>query len=131
MKNSKTMKTKKDVPFIYRHKFATMLGLSILATFLLVFVSMSMYNNSGAAQLDLSRPGYKSVRDKAVKNDEDFQSYSNTGVVNQKTISEFQALFSKQTNRIKSVDAFGGDPLSPEALGIGNVTNPDSESVAQ
>lgn len=131
MNKNKLTKTESDVSFINRHKFVVMLGLSIIATFFLVFVSMAMYNSSGAAQLDLSRPGYKSVRDKAVKNDDDFQSYPSTGEINQKTISEFQLLFTKQTNKIKSVDAFGGDPLSPEALGIGTLTVPDSDSNTQ
>jgi len=128
----KSTNTKKEVKisFINRHKFATMLGMSVFATSLLVFISMSMYNSSGAAQLDLSRPGYISVRNKAVKNDEDFQGFSSIGDINQKTISEFQALFTKQANKIKSVDAFGGDPLSPESLGIG-VTPSDSSDTNQ
>lgn len=108
--------------FLGHHRFAVMLTSSVLITALLVIVSLSMYDNSGAAQLDLSRPGYKSVRDKAVKNDDDFKSYPSTGEINQKTISEFQSLFTKQTSKIKSVDAFGGDPLSPDSLGIGAIT---------
>lgn len=107
--------------FLGRNQFIIMLIMSVSVAIIMVVISMLIYNNSGAAQLDLSRPGYVSVRDKAVKNDDNFQSYSGSGEINQTTISEFQILFSKQAKKIKSVDAFGGDPLSPEALGLGTV----------
>lgn len=119
MNNTKKNKTR--VSFVGRHRFMLMVLMSVFITAVLVSVSMSMYNSSGAAQLDLSRPGYISVRDKAVKNDSDFQAYSNTGEINQKTISEFKALFIKQAVQVKSVDAFGGDPLSSDSLGFSAV----------
>ena len=105
-----------------KHRFFLMIVVSFFITFVLVFVSLAMYNSSGAAQLDLSRPGYVSVRSQAVTNDADFQNYSTTGEINQSTISEFQLLFIKQASKAKSIDAFGGDPLSPDSLGIGTVT---------
>lgn len=115
---------KKGNNFIFSgNKFIIMIMLAVLITSFLVFVSLSMYRESGAIQLDLSRPGYVSVRDKAVKNDDDFQNYSGTGEINQASISEFQALFTKQAKKVKLVDAFGGDPLSPASLGVGEDTS--------
>ena len=119
-----TGKTKLDgknkaVLFLARHQFATMITAAVFITVALVSLSLSMYRSSGAIQLDLSRPGYVNVRDKAAKSDVDFQNYSSTGEINQASISEFQVLFVKQSKKVKSVDAFGGDPLSPASLGIG------------
>lgn len=101
-----------------RNNFLVMISGAVVITGLVVVVSMSMYNSSGAAQLDLSRPGYVSVRDKAVKNDSDFQTFSSSGEINEKIISEFKISFAKQALKVKLVDAFGGDPLSPVSLGI-------------
>ena len=101
-----------------RSRFLLLIISSILISFILVVISMTMYNSSGAAQLDLSRPGYQGVRDQVVKSDSDFQNYTSAGPINQTTIDEFQALYDGQAKKIKSVNAFGNDPLSPEALGI-------------
>ena len=106
-----------------KRRFLLFIVLSILIAFILVVVSMSMYNSSGAAQLDLSRPGYVSVRAQAVTNDEDFKNYTITGPINQGPISEFQSLYASQAQKAKAVDAFGGDPLNPDALGISSTSN--------
>jgi hypothetical protein len=103
-------------PFMRRHRFLILISLSIFIVMVLVWVSMGIYNSSGAAQLDLSRPGYKSVRSQSINNDNDFQSYSSTGSISEKSISEFNKLYSEQAQKAKAVDAFGGDPLSLDAL---------------
>jgi len=82
---------------------------------------MIMYNSSGAAQLDLSRPGYVDVRSQVVVNEGDFQSYSSTGAINKDSINDFKSLYDKQAQKVKAADAFGGDPLSSDALGIGTL----------
>ena len=104
-------------------RFLLFIAASIVTAFSLVLISMYMYNNSGAAQLDLSRPGYVSVRSQAITDSGDFKNYSNIGAINQSTIDEFQALYAAQAEKTKAVDAFGGDPLSPDALGISAKSN--------
>jgi len=101
-----------------KHRFLILIASSILISFVLVVISMALYNSSGAAQLDLSRPGYVSVRSKAVTNDSDFENYSSTGSINQKVISEFKVLYTKQATKTKAADAFGGDPLNFASLGL-------------
>jgi len=77
---------------------------------------MALYTSSGAAQLDLSRPGYSAVTSQAVKNDNDFENYANYGDLDKNSINEFRALYSRQSTKAKAVDAFSGDPLDPNAL---------------
>jgi len=101
-----------------KHRFLILITASILISFVLVAISMALYNSSGAAQLDLSRPGYVSIRSQAVTNDNDFENYASTGAINQKAISEFKILYSKQATKTKAVDAFGGDPLNFASLGL-------------
>jgi hypothetical protein len=50
-----------------QHKFFVLIaGVILLSTFL-VSVALSLYNSSGAAQLDLSRPGFQEVRKQATR----------------------------------------------------------------
>ena len=116
------VKIDKELTFQEKHQFSLMIILAILVSSVLVAISMTMYYSSGAAQLDLSRSGYKDVRAK-VKSANDFQDYSDSGAINQTTINEFKTLYNKQIKDIKSVDAFGGDPLKSEALGMGATAN--------
>jgi len=107
-----------EYSFIEKHSFFIFIALSTFIAAFVVVVSMIMYNGSGAAQLDLSRPGYVSVRSQAKTDSTDFQNYSSTGKIEKSDINEFKTLYDKQAQRVKVVDAFGGDPLSPEALNI-------------
>lgn len=126
MNDSQLITPVEDVSFRDKHRFTLLILVAILVTFVLVLISMAIYYSSGAAQLDLSRPGYKGVRAQVVTNDSDFQNYSSTGPINQNTISEFTTLYNKQAQKTKAVDAFGGDPLSPDSLGIGDVSEQSS-----
>lgn len=106
-----------------KRRFVFMISCSIVLSLILVFVSMVIYSSSGAAQLDLSRPGYMEVRSQAVTGSSDLKYYSDTGVVDQSTIDEFKALFDTQAKKINAVDAFGSDPLSDSALGVDPAKN--------
>lgn len=117
MNESQTSQAIETPSFRGRHRFGLMIILAIFIASILVAVSMALYNSSGAAQLDLSRPGYNDVR-KKVENSDGFQNYPNSGVLNTTVVTEFKSLFDQKAKTIESVDAFGGDPLSPNSLGI-------------
>lgn len=105
--------------FWSEHRFLLLLAISILIALGLVTISMTLYTSSGAAQLDLSRPGYRAVTSQAVTTDPSFEDYSAFGSLDEKSINEFRTLYDKQATRAKAIDAFSGDPLDPESLGIG------------
>lgn len=109
---------KNELSFRDRHTFLIFISISIFLSIALVSISMAMYNGSGAAQLDLSRPGYVSVRSQATANDNSLKSFSSFGGLDQKDIDYFQEIFSKQAEKVTSIEAFSGDPLSPASLGI-------------
>lgn len=105
-----------DEPNIWaRHRLGLLLGATMIVAIVLTFVSMTLYNVSGAAQLDLSRPGYQSVSGQ-VDTEVIIDSYSSSGSVNKQTIQEFLTFYDKQAEKAKAVDAFNGDPLNPELL---------------
>lgn len=101
-----------------RHRLSLLLIITVVIALTLTTISVTIYNISGAAQLDLSRPGYLSVSSQAEKTD-DIDGYSATGSVNKQTIDDFLKQYDEQIQKAKSVDAFGGDPLNPAVLEFG------------
>lgn len=106
-----------------RHRFAVMIVGSIIIALALVSVALALYSSSGAAQLDLSRPGYVSVREKITQT-EQFEGFSASGAVNAEALEQFRKIYDEQAKAATSVDSFGGDILSDQALSI---DNPETE----
>lgn len=105
-----------DTPTFWgEHRLILLLIGTLLIAMVLTTVSVIIYNTSGAAQLDLSRPGYRSVSDQ-VEHDTTVGEYSASGPVTAETIQEFIQLYDEQAEKAKAVDAFNGDPLNPELL---------------
>ncbi len=101
----------------YRHKVVLLVSGSIMVALLLVMVSLALYASSGTAQLDLSRPGFKSVQSQLDKSDS-FEGFSADGPVNKQVIDDFERLYQKQKKTVDSTDVFSGSALEPQALGI-------------
>ena len=107
-----------DTGYWGQHRFLLLVGISVTIALVLVAISMTLYATSGAAQLDLSRPGYKSIINQAVSTDGSFGNYSSVGKLDQASINEFKTIYDKQSTQAKAVDAFSGDPLDPDLLEI-------------
>lgn len=104
--------------FFAQHRLAILLVATILIAVFFTTISVTLYTISGAAQLDLSRPGYQSVSSKVEKSD-NTEAYSSSGSVNGETVKEFLKVYDKEVSKAKNVDAFNGDPLNPEVLEFG------------
>lgn len=100
-----------------RHRFMVLIGLTIMISLFLVGVALALYASSGAAQLDLSRPGYTSVRDKVERTDS-FEGFSASGTVDKDTLDEFRKLYDAQAEKATNFNSFGGDVMSDKALSI-------------
>lgn len=99
-------------------RFIILIGGSIAIAVTLVFISISLYFSSGTAQVDLSRPGYQSVRDQT-PDEAPYKGFSSSGAVTEKTLDEFDKLYQERSKNAKAVDnAFSGDVLSDAALSI-------------
>ncbi len=100
-----------------KHKFMVLVGFTIIIALFLVMVSLRLYSSSGAAQLDLSRPGYKSVREQAGR-PVDFTSFPSTGQLNKEALDSFRSLYDEQVKEATAVDSYGGDVMSDATLGL-------------
>lgn len=103
--------------FFAEHRFLFLVFGSVVIAVLLVMVSLSLYVSSGAAQLDLSRPGYQAIREQ-VTEDDSFKGYDADGPLDKKALDQFQSLYDEKLKEAQSIDAFGNDVLSPESLQI-------------
>lgn len=101
-----------------QHRFMLLIIATIAAAIVLTSISLAIYNLSGAAQLDLSRPGYQAVSDQ-VEDTNEVSEYSAIGPVNKQTVDEFLKLYDEQAAKTRAIDAFNGDPLNPEVLEFG------------
>jgi hypothetical protein len=110
--------TDEELSFWDQHRFMLLIAGTIVVAIILVIISVVIYNVSGSAQLDLSRPGLQTVSDKVDKEDP-IDEYSASGPVNKTTVDEFTKLYDTQAAKAKAVDAFNGDPLNPEVLEFG------------
>ena len=101
------------------HQYFSMIVLVILVSLFLVYVALSLYQSSGTLQLDLSRPGYDSARQEAIKDNEVFKGYSGDGPINKDSLAEFETLYKqKAAEALINIDAFSGDALSDGALAL-------------
>ena len=99
------------------HRFLIMIGVSIVIALFLVGVALALYASSGAAQLDLSRPGYQSVR-KQVPQDDTFSGFSASGAVDKAALEQFEKLYNERSKQAIGVESFGGNGMSDESLSI-------------
>lgn len=107
----------RDMPFWRQHKFMVLVAATIAISLVLVGVAMALYSSSGAAQLDLSRPGYVTTQDKSSQPAE-FNGYDSVGDINSVTLDEFRQLYSAKVKEATGTQRFGGAVLSDENLGI-------------
>lgn len=103
--------------FWARHRFFLLIIMTVIMALALVVVSMAMYNISGAAQLDLSRPGYQSVGNQVERN-ADIEGFEASGPVTAQTLEDFLEQYDEQAAKATAIEAFNGDPLNPELLEV-------------
>lgn len=100
-----------------RRRLITMISGAIGVSLLLVGISMSLYNTSGTALLDLSVPGLQTVRTKVQASTDD-TDFSATGTIDEQTVKTFRTLYEDHTKPLLQTQAFREDPVTDKALGI-------------
>lgn len=100
---------------ISRHQLTIALTAAIIAALMLTVVSIIIYEVSGAAKLDLSRPGYEPARKQLQKPNDQLQ-FSSKGQIDQAVIKKFRALYKQQTGDINKLDGFDKKVLEDSQL---------------
>lgn len=93
-----------------RHKFLLMVGATIVTSLLLVTIALIMYASNGTEQLDLSRPGFKSIGPKAAVK-KDFNTFPSSGPIDTDAVKKFESLYDTSARKVTSAQAFQADPI--------------------
>ena len=105
-----------------RHRFLVLIGGVILISFVMVIIGMYIYNTSGAAQVDLSRPGYQSVQKEASRDTTD-DSFASTGKLDKEAFDSFDSMYAEHARQVVGVDSFDPNAIDPDTLIFGNSPN--------
>ena len=99
---------------IARHRLPFAISASVGIALLLTLISMSLYITSGTASLDLSRPGYKQVRDQVII--QPTESFDSNGPMNMDVITTFKNLFETQKKSLNGLGDFADTSLDDTSL---------------
>ena len=112
-----------------KYRFAGMIASVILVSCVLTGISLQIYNASGAAQVDLSRPGYQSVR-KEASADRSTEQFSSTGELSPEVFAQFDSMYERHAKRTVDATSFGEEALSDDSLQIFADTNASSAAAS-
>ena len=109
-----------------QHPFSLFIFVAIFVTVVMTSVSMWLYKSSGAANLDLSRPGYESVRTEVQDDNTATQPYSATGDLDSNSISDFRNRYQKIIDKLGKTSNYDESDMTDANLGLdGSTTNTD------
>lgn len=119
MSDDDSITTSERIPrLVADHRITVLVSATVVIALIFTCVGLWLYNTSGTAQIDLSRPDLVGVSEDIDQDKETLKEYPANGPINKATLDEFSALYEQQIESIDSLDAFGGDPLAPSALNI-------------
>ena len=98
-----------------RHRFLVLIAGVIMISFVMVIIGMYIYNTSGAAQVDLSRPGYQSVQKEASRDTTD-DSFASTGKLDKDAFDSFDKMYANHARQVVGVDSFDPGAIDPSTL---------------
>lgn len=98
-----------------QHRFLVLIGGVVMVALFLVSVALGLYNSSGAAQVDLSRPDYEAIRQQASQ-DKSSKSFDASGTLDEAAIDTFESLYRNRAAKVVNVDSFDAAALSEESL---------------
>ncbi len=98
-----------------QHRFVMLIVSVIGIALFLVSAALSLYNNSGASQLDFSSPTYQDIR-KQARRDTTQVDFSATGTLDKAAYDQFKKMYTERTGKVVNVNSFDEKALSEESL---------------
>lgn len=102
-----------------RHRFFLLIAGVIVVAFILVLVSLHLYNSSGAAQVDLSLPALQAIQKDAKKGVIE-DSFPASGKLDAKAFDTFDKLYNAHSKQVVGIESFDPGPLDMENLQLMN-----------
>jgi hypothetical protein len=99
------------------YRFAIMIAGAVILTIILTSISITIYISSGAINIDLSRPGYESVREETTI-EESEPPFDATGPIDKTVADDLNRRLEKIQAHLLEMNSFSGETLSDEALDL-------------
>ena len=99
------------------HRFGILIFLVVVIAVVLVLVAMSIYNSSGAAQLDMSGPRYEGVRGKVIQ-EKTVTSFPSSGQLDKDAFSEFSKAYDQHAKAISQVNGYAPEAVANDAFNL-------------
>ena len=104
--------------WIIAHQWPAFVVAALVVAMVFTGVSMLLYKASGAAKLDLSRPGYEKVRENVKDNSDSTKPFSPTGKLDDAAVSDFRQRYQTIKERLKQMNNYDNAAVSDENLGL-------------
>lgn len=115
---SKLPGSKKIQPVIDRYKFTFGVIIAIGICLSLTVFSVFLYEVTGTAKLDLSRPGYEGARQKIATSPPSEKSFDPGGPLDGEVLDDYLKKYKTQSQRIDKYDNFDPHLLDDTPLGL-------------
>ncbi len=104
--------------WIIAHQWPAFIVLALIIASTLTGVSLWLYQVSGTARLDLSRPGYEKVREDVKDSSDSTKPFSPTGKLDDAAISDFRSRYDDIKTRLDQMNGYDNEVMSDENLGL-------------
>jgi hypothetical protein len=99
------------------YRFAIMIAAAVMVTAILTSISITVYIASGAINIDLSRPGFETVR-QDIEDNSETAPFSPTGPIDQSTIDDFNQRLENIKTDLNQMNDFSVEAISDQALNL-------------
>ena len=103
---------------VSKHQFTFLILVTLIVAGISVTISIMAYVMSGAINIDLSRPGYESVREDTADEADDRPPFSPAGIIDGEVQQDFIDRLDAYKIQMSQMNDFGGDSLSNKSLNL-------------
>lgn len=112
------MKVERLKSWILSNQLLAFIMSAVLVTILMTGVSLWLYKASGAAKLDLSRPGYEDARAEVEDDNNGTKPFSPTGELNDEAIKDFRNRYGDIKNKLDKTNNYDESDINDDNLGL-------------
>ena len=109
--------------WVLNNQMLTFIIGAILIAAIMTSVSLWLYQSSGAAKLDLSRPGYEKARTEVDDDNSGTKPFSPIGELNADAIKDFRNRYTSISDKLDKTNNYDESDMSDDNLGL----NPNAE----
>ncbi len=106
-----------ELPYWQRHRVLVLVAGVITISLVLVSISIYLYNTTGVAQVDLTRPSLKLTNAQQVDIKDTAAAFPSTGNLNAKVMTEFKKAYDERAGKVSSVN-YNPEALSDDSLQV-------------